>query len=247
MKLGKWILGGLVGGLAGVALWALIAYLGHLKSGWPAVPVGALVGLGVHVMAGKPKEKPPENPFRRRPRKSARRLEEEEEQEEQKTRLTEVTAAVLAVALAVAGKGAALYLAVAGLKLESGGEQYAPKDVMIATLASEVARDQIGKGRRLSWPPGRSLENAAKQSDFPPDVWQEAAKRWEALGTAEQESRLAGYQKQMDSVTHVVKTQRRHTELVSGYGVLDVLWIALAGAAAFGVNWRPKPKPKEEE
>ena len=43
------------------------------------------------------------------------------------------------------------------------------------------------------------------------------------------------------------QTQRRHTELASGYGVLDVLWIALAGAAAFGVNWRPKPKPKEEE
>lgn len=48
-----WPIGGAVGGLAGAAIWAAIAYATEHEIGWIAWGVGLLVGLGVRFAAGE--------------------------------------------------------------------------------------------------------------------------------------------------------------------------------------------------
>ena len=53
MNLLKPALGGLVGGIVGAAIWAGIVYATGYSVGWVAWGLGALVGLGVRIMAGQ--------------------------------------------------------------------------------------------------------------------------------------------------------------------------------------------------
>lgn len=59
------------------------------------------------------------------------------------------------------------------------------EDALVA-LAADVAMEKMNNGVALTWPLGMTFEYAAKQADFPPEVWQEGVRRWEKFSIAEQ-------------------------------------------------------------
>jgi hypothetical protein len=246
MKRGKWIVGGVVGGLIGLAVWALLAYFAQVKAGWLALGVGVLVGLGVRLFALEGTDEPEDdNPFRRRiPRKKDQHKEEEEKKSRVYAR--EVTAGVMALVAAIVGKYLAVQVAAAGLSTVAVTPQFTEKDV-VAGLASEVMRDWQSQGKRIAWPAGVTPEYAAEQKDFPSAVWQEATKRWEKLGAAEQESRLATLRKQWEDGEQTVRQHQRASARTSIFSPWDPLWFVLAAGAAVGLNWEPQTKEKERE
>lgn len=53
MNLIKCVIGGLIGGVLGTAVWAAIAYFAHAEVGWIAWGIGFVVGFGVRFMSAE--------------------------------------------------------------------------------------------------------------------------------------------------------------------------------------------------
>lgn len=167
----KWILAGSIGGLVGAAIWAGISYATNYEVGWIAWGIGAMVGYCVGFVS----------------------------QENEDGFAPGLTAAVLAIGAVLLGKYAAAHFMAASVAASLTFPSAVPED-MISHLADEVAKDRMAKGQPVNFPPGQTLDTAAKQADYPPDIWQAAAQQWNALGPAEQQKQMADRNEEMKQV-----------------------------------------------
>ena len=78
-----------------------------------------------------------------------------------------LTAAVLAIAAVLGGKYASVYMTVAGLDIDSVAVAFTAND-MIVRLADEMVKEREAKGQKVVFPPGKTMELATEQADYPP-------------------------------------------------------------------------------
>jgi len=177
MEVLGWIVGGAVGGVVGAAIWALIAYSSGHEVGWIAWGVGVLTGLGVKV-AAKDGEGAAQG----------------------------IVAAILAILALAGGKYAAVHFLV-----EHEVAKMAPAlgqitdDQMKSNLADEIATEKTEKGEALNWPAGKSLDTAEAPADYPPGIWDEATKRYDAIPSADREKAKSEMASQRDIVIAALK------------------------------------------
>ncbi|MCE9526978.1 MAG: hypothetical protein K8R36_13085, partial [Planctomycetales bacterium] len=164
----KWLLAGSIGGLVGAAIWAGISYATNYEIGWIAWGIGFMVGFCVRFAAGEN-----EDGF-----------------------APGLTAGVLAIGAVLLGKFAAAHFLAASLAGSLTIPPAVPDD-MISELADTLVKDRMTKGQPVNFPPGQTVESAAKQADYPPDIWQAAAQQWNALGPAEQQKRMTTRNEEM--------------------------------------------------
>ena len=94
------------------------------------------------------------------------------------------TAGVLA---AVIGVGAIAGGKVAGLAWDIASpmgslDVQVDREVLISYLADQVIEERRLAGREVVWPGGVRNRDAFERRDYPSDVWNEASKRWDAMG-----------------------------------------------------------------
>jgi len=204
VSLGKWIVAGSIGGAAGAAVWAMIAYFAHAEVGWIAWGIGAVVGICIRFVSG----------------------------ESQEGLGPGIAAALIAILSVLGGKYAAVSMLVASLDL--GAETLVLTDEqMIATLADEIVGELQAKGKKVVFPAGKTLEDASGQADYPPAIWKSAAQRWTALGPAKQKERREEQQKQYAAVMGAVRGALHERAFAESFSLFDALWFFLAAATAF--------------
>lgn len=140
-------------------------------------------------------------------------------------------AVVIAALSIAAGKYAAISLAIGDLAFD-GHATIAP-DEMIASLAARICADRLAAGQQVRWPEGVTEDDTEEREDFPPDVWQEASKKWEALGAAEQQRQIAERHAEFQRVTETLLAEFRKEAFLGSFGGFDILWFLLAAGSAF--------------
>ena len=140
-------------------------------------------------------------------------------------------AAGVALLAVVLGKYAAVSLVV-GKEL-GNIDVLVTDDDMIGSIADDICREREKQGKRLAWPPGMSVENATKAEDYPPGVWAEAVKRWNALSPAEKVRQKEGRKQDLSRrLAADVGEVKKHVFWAS-FGPFDILWFGLAVVTAF--------------
>src|SRR5262245_62107297 len=70
-------------------------------------------------------------------------------------------------------------------------------------LAHEIVAEREAAGQPVTWPAGKSQDDASSEADFPADVWQAAGERWTKKSAEEQaefrQARLAEEQQMVDA------------------------------------------------
>ena len=139
-----------------------------------------------------------------------------------------VGVAILAI---VAGKFFAVSLIVSDIQVEAMLE--VNEQDMIVRQADEICKERQAKGKRLNFPLGMTLEKANKREDYPADVWQEATKKWTALGPTEQQRLLTQEKQESEEVAAKVKGAMREAGFRESFGPFDILWFLLATITAY--------------
>jgi hypothetical protein len=213
MPIFKWILtGGLAAGAA-VLLWVLAAMFADAPLGWLACVVGLVVGLAVRRTAV--------------PRDAG------------------TSAALLAVFITVGAIMGAKY-AIASALIEGQFRavreyEFVDEETMIATVADEVVLEYQEQNRPVQWPDEEmTWEDALWEEDYPPEIWQEATRRWQELSPTERSQRTAEHRGKIERIieTHVV-APRRGRAFRESFGSWDVLWIGMAVVLAFSMGRGP--------
>jgi hypothetical protein len=203
----KWVLAGSVGGLVGAAVWAGISYAISAEIGWIAWGIGFLVGFCVRFVAG----------------------------ENEEGFAPGVTAAVIAIVAVVAGKYVAIHLLVSSMNSAEVMPQLTDER-MTSILADDVVKEREAKGQKVQFPPGKSLDEASAQADYPPAIWQEAAQKWKALGATAQAKRREEEKAKLELVMGIMQNQIRQQGFAESFGIYDALWFFLAAATAYKIG-----------
>ncbi len=199
------IVGASVGGLIGAGVWAFIVYQFQVESGWIAWGIGALVGVGAAMGA--------------RGYAGA---------------TTGIAAAVIALLAVFGGRYAAISMIAEDVTRRSHGQLITiTEEDMISFSARDVAKEMSAAGKNFQWPEGVEQEHERGEEEFPPQVWAEAKKRWEAIDPAEREKKTAQRQSQMNART---KEAIKSIGFMSSFSLIDLLWVFLAAASAFRIG-----------
>lgn len=142
-----------------------------------------------------------------------------------------VVAVVIAALAIAAGKYAAISLAIGDIQMAAPDS--IPPGQMIAELAHETCAERQARGQAVKWPDGVDPEEASEAKDFPPDVWQEASKKWEALGPAEQQRQMAERHAEIRRLAESFAGEIRKQAFLSSFSGFDILWFFLAAGSAF--------------
>lgn len=214
MNMGRGIVCGVLGGLAGAAIWAGISCFTGFEIGWIAWGVGGLVGLGcVWGSQG-----------------SGRTLGS--------------IAVVITLLSIVAGKYAAVELSIRreiGSQeevLQSVLADLEKVETVISYLADEIVRERQSRGETIKWPAGVEPEQASQQADYPPVVWSEAASIWEGMSTQEREQYRDQVEENVRTNIEAFFSSISTTGFLSSFGVMDLLFFGLAVATAFKIATR---------
>ena len=200
----KWIIAGAIGGLVGGAIWAGISYATNYEVGWIAWGVGFLVGVGVRISAGESEEGLAQG----------------------------LTAAVVAIVAVLGGKYAAYSLQVASFRGENLPVLTVDAEDGIMTFADEIVHEREVRGQSVVFPGGKTTDTATSQADYPPDVWQQASQKWQAIGTAEQEKKLAERRAEIDQWMAVMGSALV-PPFSATFSLFDALWFFLAAGTAY--------------
>lgn len=139
-------------------------------------------------------------------------------------------AAGVAILAIVAGKFLAISMMVSDMNFD--GIQVTDQDIIVE-FADDICKDRQAKGKRVNFPAGMTLEKANKREDYPTDVWQEATKKWNALGPAEQQRRIAEEKKEIEQIAGELKGELRKAGFRESFTPIDILWFVLATITAY--------------
>ena len=205
----RWLVGGLIGGAAGIAIWVLVGYYTHHEVGWIAWGVGFLTGLGVRYVAFLGGE---EASFGKG-----------------------LLACLMAIGAILAAKYLVFVLSVGGKGHENpfcaANQMRCDDEALIARIANDIADETINRGEKIAWPAGISRETASKPSDFPANLWKAAQARWNQLGPNGQEQERERLLRAM-----ALSEQARWHGFVESFTLWDLLWFGLAIFTAYHVG-----------
>jgi len=206
----RWILGGILGGAAGVLIWVLVGYFTNYEVGWIAWGVGFLAGLGVRYAA-----------FLSGGEASFAKG---------------AVAALIACGSIIVAKFLVFTLMVGGI--DSGELRQAANDIhiddeaMIVTKAHEIAEGMLKQGKAVAWPPGVSLDTATKKRDYPANIWTQAEARWKQLPPEKQREE----QRLRMQVMMTLLNLSDKVQFTNSFTLWDILWFVLAIITAFKVG-----------
>lgn len=199
------VAGAVVGGAAGAVVWAVVSLTAQLELGWIAWGVGVLAGFGARAAAG--------------------------------ATLSSATGMVAAGAAVVSIAGAKVAVVHVAVDRELAPFRDAAVTDELATsyLADEVVEAWEAAGRELVWPVDSPYDVPQVKEDYPPEVWDEAASRFEAMDAGEREDyRQALVEERADDLAAFASEWRRE-RLRASLGPVDLVFLALAVATAFRI------------
>ncbi|MBL1217633.1 MAG: hypothetical protein D8M59_09070 [Planctomycetes bacterium] len=106
-------------------------------------------------------------------------------------------------------------------------------EYVLSYIADEIAAEREEAGEVTEWPGGPEQMDYSHEADYPADIWAEAADRWDAWSTGEQDQYVA----------YVVGQEAKSQEAMEGvilviaflasFGLFDLVWGVLAIIAAY--------------
>jgi hypothetical protein len=200
------IVGGVVGGVLGAAGWAALAYYASFHHTSTAIAIGGLVGFCAAKASGGV---------------SGAKV--------------GLIAAIIALAAVLGGKYAAVRLSVHNRLVAPGSAIPVTDPMLKMMIADGVAGEFESAGRALAWPPGMSVGVADKPQDYPPEVWTEAVRRWDAMTPMAQEAMRDQKRAAIKALVEDVGKDVVWQKFKQSFKTMDVLMIAAAVIGAFAV------------
>lgn len=204
MNLLKWIAAGAVGGLVGAAIWAGISYFANYEIGWIAWAIGAIVGFSVRVAAG----------------------------EQNEGMAPGATAVSVSIGAIVLGKYLASFFLVANL-MATNGLADPTEEQMIVRAADDIVRERQARGQTVVFPTGKDLDTAETQADYPPDIWQQANSKWQALSADERTQQIKTLASERNAAIRALQSTVQSSAFYGSFSPFDLLWFGLAAATAY--------------
>lgn len=220
----KALLGGLVGGVSGAGIWALVVMATGYEIGWIAWAVGGMVGYGV----AWGNRGFPHTPL-----------------------AAGVLAVAITLLAIVGGKYLAIQASfpsdqelVELLLADPPSDEY-----VITYLADEVVEEHQVAGRLVDWPAGVDPSVASTRVEYPPALWAEAESRWTAMSEAEREVfRLdveATVRENITAQLPLIRSEIKEGAFLGSFGAMDLLFFGLAVVTAFGMASGGKKNEEE--
>ncbi len=204
----KGLVAGVAAGIGGAVVWALIAYFTGYEIGWIAWGIGAAVGAGVAWgSTGSP--------------------------------AMGITAVVISVLAILAGKFITVEIILAKeLKAanQDMNQQVLNEEYVISWLADGVVAVYQEKQIPVNWPEGVNPENAASQADYPADVWQAAASKWNSMSAEEKEEYRENVRQQAEVNIAEYASEMRKEGFIGSFGIIDIVFFLLAIATAYKIG-----------
>jgi len=210
MKLTIGSLVGLLAGLAGAAIWAAAVHFTGWEMSYLAWAIGLAVGLTVHRGAASL------GPAKRGLLALV-------------ITLVAILGGKLVTSVLLAERAAADEV----LAVEPDLLSVENPERVISYLADEVVLRRLEGGETVAWPEGVDALFAAKETDYPPEVWAEAVRLWEGKNL---EARQRYIEEIRASSSHLVREQSEHSAwetFRASVGPMDLLFFALAVITAF--------------
>lgn len=207
------LVGALIGGLIAAAAWALIAYYLNRESTLVALGVGVLVGKGMQYGLT-------ESPGTR----------------------SGAIAALVALATIVAGKFAAVQIIIREDMERAAFMQPVNEEACKIQLGFAVMEELEKEGKSLKWPEGRNADNLEHFEEFPDQIRNEVDAEWMAMTPEEKTDFTKATQLAYDQYRQDVAADASVTGFVNSFSFYDILWGALAMAAAAGIGSTAAPK-----
>jgi hypothetical protein len=206
------LLGGLLGGFLGVAAWVFIGYSAGYDVVWVAWGIGFMVGFGVRYGA---------------------HLGHRDESGTQA-----VVAAAIAVGAIVCAKILLYTVLVHNYNTEvfpNAMEHLRQKEaeVMIACVADGIVEDMIDNSQTVPWPDGMTWEEARRERDYPPAIWEQAKSRWDKMGEHDRKQLVPQRGKQPGFLVVNIAVK---PEFGDFFSLWDTLWFVLAAGTAFRIG-----------
>ncbi len=206
----RWIVGGFAGATIGILIWVAVGYFTQYEVGWIAWGIGFLVGVGVRYGA---------------------HLGDQDEGVAQG-----ILASCMAIGAIVTAKFLLFSTLVSGVDAERLREladliRY-DQEAMVASIADEIAEEMMDRGATINWPPGMTYEEAFRQADYPPELWQQAELRWNQLGAQEQQERT----QQRRMLATMLSSVSLRPDFSDFFSPWDLLWFALATITAYRIG-----------
>lgn len=207
------IIAGVIAGGVCAAVWAAIAYYSGYEIGWIAWGIGAAVGFVVGTASGNDAG--------------------------DGTGYFAVAVAILAI---LVGKyGSAMMLsstlsdAMGGASVEqiTADVRDDTEELQISFVADSLVRDAEARGVRVDWPAGVEPDFAEAKSDYPREIWKDAASRWDAMDDGQRDDfilqEISYGMSQFEALSPDVTTEI----FTSSFGLFDILWFGLAAFSAW--------------
>lgn len=213
MTYAKALFGAAAGGFIGATIWAVLSYLVHIEIGWIAWGVGVLAGFGAASAAGG------------------------------RTGVgTGLIASVVSLVSILAGKAAAVHLAVGDyIHQERMSAGNITDEDLQACIADEIVREYDNRGVALEWPDeeeqwsdeSASEEDVHVSESYPPEVWREMLQRWHGLSAGERdEMRASMHAETLVALDHA-RVPLEAIGFVASFGVVDGVFMFLAIGTAY--------------
>jgi hypothetical protein len=191
---------GIAGGIAAAIIWVTFTSAFGREFGWLACAIGLSAGLAI--------------------RRFSPRI----------SRGVAVSAAVLAT---IAVISSAKYLVASSLAAQRFAVLRSQlvtvdEDMMIATVADEIAQERLKAKLPVAWPAGMTYEDAMEQEDYPVDIWAAARERWSSFTKGEQERRSEAHEEKLSRLASQLQGRLSKSRVAATFGIPSLGW-PLAG------------------
>jgi len=204
------LIGALVAGFIGGAVWAAVSYYTNYEIGWIAWAIGALVGIGAYAGSGG-----------------------------QGGGAVGLIAGVVAVASVLGGKYAVIEIVGnAEIKKVHDEADARLKDMFKddasfkVHMAHQLVDEANSAGRSLKWPKDMDDDKAETAADFPADVWKDVESRWKSMSAdARRDYSEQTRDAAREQIHAVVDAMGRHAKgegYLASFSPWDILWVGLA-------------------
>lgn len=104
---------------------------------------------------------------------------------------------------------------------------------MTVAMADDVIGEWQKQGKPVQFPPGMTLDEADEPHEYPAGVWDEATKRWQALGKPEQQKRMDQAKESRQMLAGALAGALKRQGFLASFSLFDALWFLLAAGTAF--------------